>query len=66
MGIKQTLLEEIETFCDRVTMSRTTFGINAMKDGSFIPRMEKEDAVVTSETIDKVRAYIDGATAEVS
>ncbi len=54
----QALLREIEEFRIRADLDRTTFGLRAVKDGNFIPRLE-QGRIPTIKTIDRVRAFID-------
>jgi hypothetical protein len=58
--IRQLLLE-IDDYCNRAGVSRTTFGVQAMKDGNFIPRLE-QGRQPKFDTIDRVRAFISSKT----
>lgn len=55
------LLAEIEAYRARSGIDRTNFGIQALRNGNFIPRLEG-GAVPTFKTIDRVRAFIDSQT----
>jgi hypothetical protein len=53
----QELLTEIEAYRARARMDRTAFGLQAVKDGNFITRLE-HGRVPTFKTVDRVRAFI--------
>jgi hypothetical protein len=53
----QVLLSEIEAYRARARMDRTAFGLQAVKDGNFITRLE-HGRVPTFKTVDRVRAFI--------
>jgi len=57
----QLLLAEIEAYRNRAGIDRTTFGIQAMHDGNFIPRLES-GRQPKYDTIDRVRAFINKRT----
>jgi hypothetical protein len=51
------LLAEIRAYCARTGIDRTGFGIKAVNDGHFVPRLE-EGRQPRLDTIDKVRAFM--------
>jgi len=51
------LLAEIEQFLHVRRLDPTTFGIEVMNDGNFIPRL-RSGRTPRLQTIDKVRAYL--------
>lgn len=55
------LLAEIEAYRARAGIDRTTFGLQAMKDGNFISRLEHGRSP-RFDTIDRVRAFLDKKT----
>jgi len=57
----QILLADIEAYCARSGVDRTTFGRQAMHDGNFIPRLEA-GRQPTFRTIERVRAFINRKT----
>jgi hypothetical protein len=61
----QLLLAEIEAYRNRAGIDRTNFGIQAMHDGNFIPRLES-GRQPKYHTIDRVRAFINKRTKAVT
>ena len=61
----QLLLAEIEAYRNRAGIDRTNFGIQAMRDGNFIPRLES-GRQPKYHTIDRVRAFINKRTKAVT
>ena len=59
--VAETLLYEIEQYLILTRMDRTRFGLEAMNDGHFIPRIE-QGRVPSLPTIDKVRDYMASKT----
>ena len=57
----QDLLLDIEQYRARAGVDRTNFGLQAMNDGNFIPRLE-QGRIPQVRTFDKVRAFIDRQT----
>jgi hypothetical protein len=57
----ETLLYEIEQHLVLTRIDRTKFGIEAMNDGHFVPRLE-QGRLPGLDTIDKVRAYMASKT----
>ena len=57
----QELLLDIEQYCARAGVNRTQFGMQAMNDGNFIPRLE-HGRIPSLKTIDRVRDYISSKT----
>lgn len=55
------LLADIEAYRARAGIDRTTFGLQVMKDGNFIARLER-GRNPRVDTIDRVRAFIDKKT----
>lgn len=53
----KTLLDEIETFCDKVGLKPTQFGQLAVNDGNFIRAMQR-GRTPSLGTIDKVRRFM--------
>lgn len=51
------LVREIDAYLARTGMLPTQFGLAAMNDGNFIPRL-RGGRTPTLETIDKVRRYM--------
>lgn len=51
------LVREIDAYLARTGMLPTQFGLAAMNDGNFIPRL-MNGRTPTLETIDKVRRYM--------
>ena len=59
--VAETLLYEIEQYLILTRTDRTKFGLEAMNDGHFIPRLE-QGRLPGLDTVDKVRAYMDRKT----
>jgi hypothetical protein len=57
MTTLNSLLREIEAFLAEANMKKTTFGLRALNDGTFVRRLEKGDNF-TLKTVERVRAYI--------
>jgi hypothetical protein len=55
--VTQKLLDDINAYCTKYDVDRTTFGREAAGDGHFIPRVE-EGKIPRITTIDRVYAYI--------
>ena len=59
MDIRQQLVDEIDTFLARHSMTAADFGIAAMSDIAFVYKLRKGRDVRVS-TVDRVRAYMAG------
>ena len=57
MTDRDTLLREIDAFCEREGMTATRFGRAALNDGHFLRRL-REGGNITLRTVDRVRAFI--------
>ncbi len=55
------LLDDIEAYRTRAGLDRTAAGIQLVRDGNFIPRLE-QGRIPTLTTIERVRAMIDAGT----
>jgi hypothetical protein len=53
----ETLMLEIREYCRRFSVAETTFGRLAINDGKLVSRL-RYGGRVTSETVDRVRAFI--------
>jgi hypothetical protein len=53
----QQLLDEIDAYCKLTGTDRTTFGLEAVRDGHFIARME-QGRIPKIPTADRVRAFM--------
>lgn len=51
------LLREIEAFLAEADMKKTTFGLKALNDGTFVRRLKNGDNV-TFKTAERVRAFM--------
>jgi hypothetical protein len=51
------LLNEIRAFCAAIGIKPTTFGLRAVNDGGFVPRLESGGECLP-RTAEKVRAYM--------
>ena len=59
MDIRQQLVDEIDTFLARHSMTAADFGIAAMRDIAFFYKLRKGRDVRVS-TVDRVRKYMAG------
>jgi TnpA family transposase len=59
MTDRDTLLREIDAFCEREGMSETRFGRAALNDGHFLRRL-REGGNITLRTVERVRAFMCG------
>ena len=57
MTERDTLLREIDAFCEREGMTATRFGRAALNDGHFLRRL-REGGNITLRTVERVRAFI--------
>lgn len=57
MTDRDTLLREIEAFCQRTGMAPTRFGREALNDGHFVRRL-REGGNITLRTVERVRAFM--------
>ena len=57
MTIQNELLAEIEAFLRTRKIAETTFGLRAVNDGKFVPRL-RAGANMTLSTISKAREYM--------
>lgn len=57
MTITETLLAKVEAFLAETGMSESAFGVKALNDGKFVPRL-RSGAGITTKTIDKVERFI--------
>jgi SAM-dependent methyltransferase len=56
-SVSETLLSDIAAFCRRTRVAESTFGRLAVNDGKLVSRL-RNGARVTTETVDRVRAFI--------
>ena len=57
MSIQTDLMAEIDAFLRSSGMPETTFGLNAMNDGSMVSRI-RNGRNVTIGTVERIRRYI--------
>jgi hypothetical protein len=57
MGPQADLLAEIEALLPHLGIKETTFGVRAVNDGKFVPRL-RNGANMTLSTMTKVRMYL--------
>jgi hypothetical protein len=51
------LIKDIRTFCTAAGIKPTTFGLRAVNDGGFVPRLDAGGQCLP-RTVEKVRAYM--------
>ena len=57
MDGNQTLIDEIEQFCQRAGIAESTFGRQVVNDGKFVGRLRGGRGVTTT-TVSRVRRYM--------
>lgn len=57
MDLRQQFLSEIDAFMATRAMTQTQFGVKAVGDSSFVPRL-REGASPRIDTVEKVRAFM--------
>lgn len=55
---RQQLLDDIDAFRAEFDIAESTFGLICLNDKGFVTRLRREGRGVSSDTIDKVRAFI--------
>ena len=53
-----TLIEEIEQFCNRQKISKSTFGLRVVNDGKLVNRL-RDGKGITLKTINRIQAFLD-------
>ena len=56
-SLRDTLLAQIDAFCQEWRMTRTQFGIHAMNDATFVTRL-KGGSNIGINSVDKARRFI--------